>query len=512
MEIKQKEFFLKGFIYLFIANIICLFLGYIRDLFILKNFGISNITDAWYLVSNIPELIFKFTFLSAFLASFIPLFVEYLKQNEKEAWIIASSVINLSFIFLIILVILGIFFSDFLVFIFSPGFDKNTHQVAVKLLKIILPIVIFMTICGILESIYRSYFNYFLTALSQIINSSIILIFIIFYINKIGVFSVALGTLFGFFFSFFILFLFIFIYKKPYRFIIDFKNKAIKKIFNLAIPLVLADMIGKSIGAVDKFFASFLDKGSIVSLSMAYRIINFPLIFFSTTIGIAIFPVFAHNVFNKDEFKKLVGIFVKFSFLLMIPVFLIFIVLGKDIISLLFGYGKFTYKDSTVLFRLIVLLSPTLFLFSIRQILINACYSLKKGWVIFNYELIGFILNILLDYILMRYFGIYGIALATSFVAIICLGYFFYIFREYFDYKINLFLLKIIFASLIAGIYIFFGFNLLKVLIQFKIITLFFIILTSVFFYLFILKILRIEELSLLWETIKTSILKKQTY
>ena len=512
MKVKQKELFLKGLIYLFIANIVCLFLGYLRDLFILKNIGISETTDAWYLVSNIPELIFKFMFLSAFLASFIPLFVEYLKQNGEEAWRIASSVINLSFIFLIILVILGMFFSNFLVFIFSPGFDKQTHLIAVKLLRVILPIVIFMTIVGILESIYRNYFNYFLTAISQIVNSSIILIFIIFYINKIGIFSVAYGTLFGFFFSFLILFLFIFIYKKPYRFIIDFKNKAIKKIFSLAIPLVLADIIGKSIGAVDRFFASFLDKGSIASLSMAYRIINFPLIFFSTTIGIAIFPVFVHNVFNKDEFKKIICTSVKFSFLLMVPIFLSFIVLGKDIISLLFEYGRFTYKDSIVLFRLIVLLSPTLFLFSIRQILINACYSLKKGWVIFNYEVIGFILNILLDYILMRYFGVFGIALATSFVATLCLGYLFYIFREYFDYKIILFLLKVIFASLIVGIYCFLFFNILKGLVQFKIITLFFAIGTSCLFYLFILKISKVEELSLLWKTIKTSILKNQIY
>ncbi|MCM8830736.1 MAG: polysaccharide biosynthesis C-terminal domain-containing protein [Candidatus Omnitrophica bacterium] len=504
----MKKVFLKASFIIFLSNVLCYFFGYLKEALIVKNFGASNLTDAWYLVSNIPNFIFKFSFFGALSASFVPVFVDYLKKNkEREAWQIASSIINFTFLVALSVTIFCIIFSKSIIFIFAPGFDKNTSLVASKLLDIAIISLPFIAIVGFLESIYRLYFKYFYTAFSQLINAIVFIIFLNLFIFHFKILATSLSLVISYFFSFlFLAFILFKNYKNLYTFKISFFHPAFRGIFKLMLPLIGAEIIGKSISTVDGIFASFLDKGSITTLSLANRIINFPTIFIATTLNTAIFPIFANLAEDRkrEEFQDTFDFSFKISLGLIFFVIIIFILFSHQIVAILFERGNFTHQFSLIAAKLILILSPVLISYSIRPILASICYSFKMNWLLFKFELLGFILNIILDYILMRLFGVFGIALATTIVVSAMVIYLFFNVKRKLLFETKLlviFLVKITLASLLTVIFCHYLFKLFKI-VSFSPIKL--ILYTFIVFliYIFGLFLFKIEEIEQLWRLI----------
>jgi putative peptidoglycan lipid II flippase len=513
----------KGAVIIFFANVFSFVLGYIRDVLIVKNFGASSLTDAWYIASNIPELLFKFLLFGTLGATFIPVFIEYLaKEKEEEAWEIASSIINLSVLILAGLTVLGILFSSHIVFLFAPGFDHKTHLLATQLTQIILPLLVIFAAGGLLGAIYQAYYNYLLPSLTSIINVILLLIIILIFSQTWGIFSVAWGTIIGYVVSFALLVSFLAIYKKPYKFRVNLQHPAIKEILFLIIPLIGAEVIGKGIGVVDRIFSSYLENGAITALNLANRMITIPVTFFSTTVAAVVFPVLARNTAGdkRKDFSKTFFFSAKMSLLLITPCIAGIITLGKPLIRVLFEHGKFGVEATEITWQALFFLSWGLIAFSLRPILARACYALKKNWMLLRYEVVGFMLNFVLDYILIKYLGIAGIALATTIAVSITISYLFYmIWREIdrVDIKgITSFSYKVFGASVIMGGWCYLVFHYLEIFVFPAPTMLFLNLLISIFsgglIYLAILKILDLEELTILWDTMRESYRKVKEY
>ena len=103
----DKHIVAKASIILLASNILLFILGYFLETLIVRNFGASGESDAWYVAYSIPDLFLKFLLFGALGVTFVPVFIEHLTQKrEEEGWAIASSVINFSAVLLIIAVIL----------------------------------------------------------------------------------------------------------------------------------------------------------------------------------------------------------------------------------------------------------------------------------------------------------------------------------------------------------------------------------------------------------------------
>ena len=71
-------------------------LGWVRLLVIGSQFGASRELDAYFAAFRIPDAIFQLVVAGALSAALIPVFSSYrARQQEAEAWRLASSVINL---------------------------------------------------------------------------------------------------------------------------------------------------------------------------------------------------------------------------------------------------------------------------------------------------------------------------------------------------------------------------------------------------------------------------------
>src|SRR5689334_22469368 len=98
-------------------------LGLLRTSLFAFVFGTSSTSDAYLQAFLIPDFLFNIIAGGALLSAFIPVFTNYMisKNDEKTAWHIASSSLNLTIAVMSGLALFAIIFAPVLVPLYNPG-------------------------------------------------------------------------------------------------------------------------------------------------------------------------------------------------------------------------------------------------------------------------------------------------------------------------------------------------------------------------------------------------------
>ena len=143
--------------------------GYIRDMLVAYLFGAGMFADAFYAAFRIPNLLRRMLGEGSFSAAFIPVFSEYLHTKPKEE---TQKLINVVFtllsLTLIIVVILGVFFSPLLVKIIAYGFtsDPEKMQLTIDLTRLMFPFLLFICLAAMLLALLNTLSSFFIPAIA----------------------------------------------------------------------------------------------------------------------------------------------------------------------------------------------------------------------------------------------------------------------------------------------------------------------------------------------------------
>jgi putative peptidoglycan lipid II flippase len=305
-----------------------------------------------------------------------------------------------------------------LISIFSPGFPEATTVLATKLARIVFPLILILGATGLIAGIYNAYLKFKLPAATGLLGPVVVIFFIIFFSEHWGIFSLAYGMITGTLLSLLILVIFFLKSKMPYKLKINLRHPAIKNIMILMIPLIGADVISKGGAVIWRMFASYLQEGSITSLTLANRLVSIPVVLFSAAAATVIFPLLSRHSAqgNHSELRDTLLFGIRMMLLILLPAMVGLMVIGKPIVRLLFERGLFDASDTQTTATVLSLLSIGLLAYGINPILYKACYALKKNWYLFRYEVIGLFLTVPLLYVFLQLMGLAGIALASVLV------------------------------------------------------------------------------------------------
>ena len=134
------------------ATLLCRILGLGREIVISNQFGAGVETDAFFVAFMIPNLLRSFLGEGALNTTFIPVFSDYITQNnQKKADTFASNVLNILILVLIIIIVLGIWGAPFIVNIVASGFryEPLKYTLTVNLTKIMFPYIGFAAIAAL---------------------------------------------------------------------------------------------------------------------------------------------------------------------------------------------------------------------------------------------------------------------------------------------------------------------------------------------------------------------------
>ena len=390
-------------------------LGFVRDLLTASILGANIYSDIFFIAFKLPNL-FRSVFADgAFTQAFIP---SYAKAKHKIRF---SSIIFLQlFGFLIILSLIVSMFSHFVAKAFAIGFTQETIDLAAPLFAInfyYLPIIFTVTFMAALLQ-YKHHFatSAYSTALLNLGMIAALLISkdmdkydITFYLS----YGVIIGGLLQ-------VALHLYSVKKANLCKIFHFKKHKKKEENKFYKNFFSATLGSSTlhlsAFIDTWLASFLISGSISYLYYANRVFQLPLAIFAIATSIALFPMIAKAIKNKDENRALH--LMKKSSVILFGVLslsmLIGIVFNELIVKLLFERGAFNSVDTANTALILTMYLIGLLPFGLAKIFSLWLYANEQQFLSAKISMKSLAWNIIFSLILIKPYGAAGLAFAST--------------------------------------------------------------------------------------------------
>lgn len=385
----------------------------------LTPFLIENIGDSQYgLYQLIGAFVGYLTILDFGLGNAVIRYVaEYRNKNDKkgESNFLASVTILYSIITFFIFIISVILYSN-LEKIF-PNFTQQEFDDA-KVMFIILVINLVVTIPGgIFNSIINGYEKYIFPRMLNIIKI-IFRVIALYFVVTIGYGAIGI-VIVDTILNFIIVIANYFVCKKRINIKIklySFDKKLIKEIFNYSFFIFLSVIFNQVNWKVDQTIIGM--KLSTVAVTIYVVGNNFSAVFqqFSTAISGVFLPKVTKMVVEKATNKDLTNFMIKvgrIQAMIIVYVYLAYLLLGNQFITLMFGEGYFEAWTSSIIV-MTGLLMPL-----IENSGLAILQALKKHKFYVTMDIIIAVFNILGTYFIIDYIGINGAAIMTMLTLLI---------------------------------------------------------------------------------------------
>jgi len=442
-------------------------LGLVRNR-VLAHFFTAEALSVYFAAFRLPETIFEILIFGTLASAFIPTFTSYLSKNqEKEAWYVANSAINITLTFFLFLAIFLLIFSNSLYKLLAPGFSSSQVELTARLARVLLLAQAFFILSYFLTAVLESFQRFLIPALSPLFYNLGIILGTIFLAKKFEIYGPIIGAVIGACFHFLIQIPLAFHLGFRPHFTFDFNHPGVKKIGKLAIPRILELSFLQISKGAELFLASLVSSGAYTYYTFANSLQLLPVSLFGTSIAKAALPSLSYQAAGgKEEFKKTFYSLFRQVVFLTLPLSVFLTALRIPLIRLAFGAANFTWgstvQTALTLSAFCLGITPQ----SLIYLLTRVFYALHNTEFPVKISILAMSFNILLGaiFILILKLPTWSLALAFSLASIIQL----FFLTVFLDRKIKfisktlfIFVIKVIFSSFVSGGTMFF---LLKIL------------------------------------------------
>ncbi len=418
--------------------------------------------------------------------------------------------------------ILFFIFISLIIFIFSPQIGMLLSKVAnnqmdiskfVVMSRVMSFSVLTLSISGLTTGILNSHNIFTIPSFAPFVLNIMTVIFVVLLNYKLGIISMAIGTMVGSFMQLIIQVPQLKVSKTRYRLVIDFKNKAVREIFSLMLPILLSLGAVQINVSVDKFFALNLGAGNTTALDISWRVTNLPFGVFSVAIITVLYPLISRQAAVNDikGIKESFSLGVREVGYVLVPAATGLAILSSPIIKLLFERYSFTSADTAKVAYILIFNSLGIVFFGLLIILNRIFYAFKNVKTLLKVALFSILANVFLDWLLVKFLNIAGVALSTTLVAVYNVTTLTIILRKKVGFlggkRITKSYLKIIISSAIMGVFIYFLWSFLKkfayINLWYNIIVLLTIIILGAGIYVLFTYIFKMEEVKFVFGLFK---------
>ena len=421
--------FFKSFSVVSGGTLISRVLGLFRDVLFFATFGTSFFGEAFLLAFTIPNLFRRMLGEGTLSSAFIPIFSN-IRGAELTQWNLLNQVVTR---LLVLLGLLSFLVACFALFSYRFGiFEDLKWHVASFLNGVTFFYVIFICTAAILVAALNVKGSFHSGAVSPIILN----LFMIATLLTAGVIyeldfqiSAVLLSLSVVVAGVFQLFLpWIELNKRfgwRWRFNLS-KSKEIVEVGSLFWVGVLGAAVAQINILISRFLAYSLEQeGAVTYLYMSARLVELPLGVFAIAISTILFPKLANANNRKDQESYLNHFFFGLRFILMLtlPSAIGLFMVGDLIVKVLFQWQEFTEQNAYMAYDVLKIVAWTIPLYAVSTFLVKSYHSQKNMKVPLTAATLSLIANLLLSLLLMFHLGVFGLAWANVFAALIQLFY-----------------------------------------------------------------------------------------
>ncbi len=391
--------------------------GLFRDILFANFLGASLLSDAFMFAFRLPNLFRRILAEGAINSVFIPLYLDQHSQSKKDSNIFFSMIFILFLIITSVLSAIIFFKTELVISYLAPGFvaDEELLSNSIYLLKITFPFLIFVSISALLSSVLNANNNFFIPSfLSVILNVGMIITLIVYEDNSHV--PLAWSILLSGCIQLFLLLINFKILKITFNFTFTL-SKSLLHALKIFFIRLLQSIVGTGIVQLNIFismiFASLVGGGAISQMYYADRVIDLPFALIAVAISTTLLPYLSKNINDikkcSDAFNKSIIFCLIFAAPSTAGIFLI----GEDIISVLFGRGKFDSEDISITSSLLTIYAFSLPAYMVSRMLNQIFYSFQKVYLPIIASLPTFIINLLICFFVYKKYGVLGLAFSS---------------------------------------------------------------------------------------------------
>lgn len=411
----RKKGIFSGIITVMLLSVIAKLLSFFIELIIAYRFGATKETDVYYLVYSITQIITPMITVGIWKV-YMPAYKEKQVLNRhKEANVITDELFSIFTVVCAIFVVFGCIFPTAIIKIFAPGFSGETLRLANALLRIMLPLLIFVTMAVFHSAILQANNEFLKSQIKYVIQHIPTFLYLLFFSRYINIYYLSISLVLGEIFAFILA---TFFTRNEYRFSIPRHHisKDTKKVLKLVPAACINSIINQINYIVDKAFSSRLNAGSLTYLTYGSKLISLFDGIVTTAFSTALFPLMA-EIYAKKNIDRLQAFLNRYLLMLigiLAPFTVLITVYSVQIVTLVFGHGQF--DSNSVNQTAIVLLTYGIGLIAMgmNTFFNDIFYITKKTNILAITNFINIFINAFLDYILVNKYQIVGLSLATT--------------------------------------------------------------------------------------------------
>ncbi|HVQ44441.1 MAG TPA: murein biosynthesis integral membrane protein MurJ [Candidatus Saccharimonadia bacterium] len=398
------------------AYLLSRILGLLRNRLLAAHFGLGPDLSAYNAAFRLPDLLFTLLVSGAFAVAFIPVLSRHLEQKQQdEAWRVTSSLLNLLVLITIAGGVVIVVFADPLMRIMAPGFDAHTHELATGLTRILAITPVLFAVSSVLGSVQQAFNRFLIYSFSGVLYNVGIIVGIIAFVPHLGVYGAAWGVVLGVITQALLQWLGLHGLGFKYRPVISLRLAGVRQTLGLMLPRSIDQGLDQINYTVETVIGSTISASAIAQFAYANDLKNVPLVLIGSSITTAVFPRLAARA-AEGQREQLIEAYVKTARLILflaIPSALFAVVARGYIVRLLYGFGDLDTATTLGWF------AGTIVFTSLFMLVSRVYYAMQNTRTPLYLSLASIPLNIALSIWLGRVYGVAGLAMSASIVAVL---------------------------------------------------------------------------------------------
>jgi len=419
----------KSTVVVMLATLFTKVIGLIREIAASVIFGSGAIFSAFVVAFQIPNVIRTFVADQALVSAIVPVFTKLKVDDEEErAWRVASTVVSVLLIMLVPLTVVAMIGARYFIDVsVNDHFDQ--FPLAIELFRILIPVVVLMSIGGVVIGILNSYGKFGPGAFAQLafnVVSVVILVATVSFVSKgreiyVYAWAITSATLVQ------AVLPMPWLRGRGHRLVLGhaFRDPMVKAVVIAMLPVMMSLAMMNLNNIVNTYWSSRISleelrqvkDGGPAAIYKAWGVFQLPQGIFSLAVATVFFPLFARHSAegDTDGFRDAVGAGIRQISVLLMPAAVFMFVFANSIVELLFEYGETTNPQALLIGSALRGFAIGLVANGAIQLLMRAYFSLRTPW---TPAIIGFFANflgnIILGYFLHEQLGVFGVTLAMA--------------------------------------------------------------------------------------------------
>jgi len=387
-----------------------------KEIAVASVYGRSDAMDAFLAAALVPSLLVNLISESMNQA-LVPTLVRVREQEgrDRAQQLLSSSLLWMCLLLAIASSVLALLAHGFFPLIASQ-FPPAKLALAVRLFYGLLPMVLITGIATNCTAVLNTLDRFALPALAPIVISVSVLAGALLFGARFGIWAMVYATLAGSLLHALIVVWMMEARGFSFRLRWYGMTEATREVAGQYGPVLLSAVVSSGGLLVDQSMAAMLPSGSVSALVYANRFVGVVIALLAGAVSTAIVPYISRMIARRDwaGCRHTLRTWVRITAFVSVPVAIALIANARPLVRIAFQHGNFGPSDTAVVGSVLGMYAIQIPFFVISRVYYRFLVAMRRTDLILYCGILNLGLDIVLNLVLMRWFGVAGIALATS--------------------------------------------------------------------------------------------------